>query len=264
VNVAGKNVLLTGATGGIGAAIAKSMAAKGAQLVLSGRRVEVLEPLAAETGARVVQADLAVHAELEALLEQAGEVDALIANAALPGSGRLEMLSVEEIDRALDVNLRAPVLLTRALAPGMATRGGGHIVFISSLAGKSASPGASIYNATKFALRGFSLSMRAELRPSGVGVSAIFPGFISDAGMFADTGIKLPPGIGTRTPDHVAAAVLRAITRNRAEIDVAPPSLRVGAAIAGLAPELAARVSRVTGGDKLALEFEDAQLDKRG
>ncbi len=126
----------------------------------------------------------------------ARDVDVLVANAAVPGSGRLATYSVEEVDRALDVNLRAPIVLARALTPGMVGRGRGHVVFISSIAGKTATRGSSLYNATKYGLRGFSLALRSELRSDGVGVSAIFPGFVRGAGMFAETAIKLPFGVG--------------------------------------------------------------------
>src|SRR5207302_9682435 len=130
--------------------------------------------------------------------------------------------TVDQVDRALDVNLRAPIILARALSPAMIASGHGHMVFISSLAGKAATAGAALYNATKFGLRGFASALRADLRPSGVGVSAVFPGFISDAGMFADSGAELPRGIGTRSPQEVARAVVTAIERDRAEADVAP------------------------------------------
>ena len=134
---------------------------------------------------------------------------------------------------------------------------------MSSLAGKAATPGASIYNASKHGLRGFSASLRADLRTSGIGVSAIFPGFIRDAGFYADAGVELPRGVGTRSPQDVAGAVVRAIERNRAEIDVAPLALRAGTLLAGIAPELAASVARRLGSHDIALAFESAQRDKR-
>ncbi len=140
----------------------------------------------------------------------------LIANAALPASGRIEDFSVEQIDRALAVNLRAPIILARALAPQMSARGGGHIALISSLSGKSAQAGSSLYSATKFGLRGFGLGLREDWRDRGVGVSVVFPGFIRDAGMLHESGAKLPPGVGTRTPREVADATLRAVERNKA------------------------------------------------
>ena len=134
---------------------------------------------------------------------------------------------------------------------------------MSSLAGKTATAGSSLYNATKFGLRGFAGAMRAELHGTGVGVSAIFPGFIRDAGMFADADVKLPFGVGTKTPEQVAEATLRAIERNRGEIDVAPVGLKVGTLLGGVAPETAARVTRRSGGDEIAMQFETGQLDKR-
>jgi short-subunit dehydrogenase len=145
----------------------------------------------------------------------------------------------------------------------MVRRRRGHIVYISSLQGKAAAPRSSLYSATKFGLRGFALSLREDLWPYGVGVSVVLPGFIRDAGMFADSGAKLPPGIGTRTPDQVATAVIRAIERNRAEISVAPLGLRVGSALAGLAPQIAAEVSRRMGSDRIAAAVSDTQVEKR-
>jgi short-subunit dehydrogenase len=263
VNLAGRTVLLTGATGGLGHAVARRLRAAGAELVLTGRRTDVLEPLATETGARSLAVDLADAAAVQRLASECADVDVLVSNAGLPASGQLTSFSVEEIDRALAVNLRAPMVLARQLAEGMVARRSGHLVFMSSLAGKLGTPRSSVYSATKFALRGFAQSLREDLRPSGVGVSAIFPGFVRDAGMFHDTGTKLPPGVGTVTPEAVAEAVVRAIERNRGEIDVAPVGLRAGTKAAGLAPELAATVSRKLGGQKIAEQHVSAQTTKR-
>jgi short-subunit dehydrogenase len=263
VQISGSTILLTGATGGIGQAIARALHERGGKLILTGRRTEVLEPLAAELGARTLAVDLADPVEIDRLVRDAGEVDILVANAALPASGRLETFTMNEIDRALDVNLRAPIALAHALAPAMIARGNGHLLFMSSLSGKSATPGTAIYNATKFGLRGFATALRADLRPSGVGVSAIFPGFIRDAGMFAEAGVELPAGVGTASPEDVARATVLAIERNRAEIDVAPLPLRVGAAFSGLAPELSARVARKLGSDEISRAMHAGQREKR-
>ena len=257
------NVLVTGATGGIGQAIARAFASRGATLVLTGRRADVLAPLAEETGGRAFACDLASRPELERLIVDAGDVDVLVANAALPASGSLLGYDQDGIDRALEVNLRSPIALTRALAPGMVDRGRGHLVFISSLQGKAATPNSSLYVATKFGLRGFALALREDLRDVGVGVSVVMPGFIRDAGMFADSGARLPFGVGTRTPEQVADAVISAIERDRAEVDVAPPAMRVGAALAGIAPELSAAVTRRLGSHEIAAAVADTQVDKR-
>jgi uncharacterized protein len=263
MQISGSTVLLTGATGGIGQATARALKQRGAELILTGRRTDVLEPLAAELSARTLAVDLSIPAEVDRLLSEAGQVDILVANAALPASGRLDSFSMEEIDRALDVNLRAPIALAHALVPAMVARGSGHLLFVSSLAGKTATAGSSLYNASKYGLRGFAAALRPELHNSGVGVSAVFPGFIRDAGMFADSGAKLPPGVGTRSPEDVAKAVVSAIERNRGEVDVAPMALRVGAIFGGVAPETAAAFTRRMGGEKIAEQISAGQGDKR-
>ncbi|MGC2372563.1 MAG: SDR family NAD(P)-dependent oxidoreductase [Solirubrobacteraceae bacterium] len=263
MEISGSTVLLTGATGGLGHAIARALSAKGARLILTGRRMDVLEPLASELDARALAVDLSDASEVDRLLSEAGELDILVANAALPASGPLDSFTVEQIDRAIDVNLRAPIAMTHALAPEMVRRGRGHLLLMSSLSGKAATAGTSIYNATKFGLRGFAGAMRAELHGTGVGVSAVFPGFIREAGMFAEAGVELPRGVGTRSPQDVAKAVVHAIEQNRGEVDVAPISLRVGSTFAGLAPELSAAITRKSGGDKLAAVVADSQHSKR-
>jgi uncharacterized protein len=264
MNLGGRTALVTGASGGLGQAIARALVRRGADVVLTARRVEVLEALAAETRGRVVAADLSDRESLLRLVEEAGPVDVLVANAGNPGSGRIESFSLDEIDRAIDVNLRAPMILARLMCEGMAERGGGHIVFISSLSGKAGTVRTSIYAATKFGLRGFAQGLREDLRPRGVGVSTIFPGFIRDAGMFHESGAKLPGYVGTKKPEDVADAVVSAIERNRAEVDVAPLGLRVGTTVASLVPELAANVQRRLGADDLASTMETGQRDKRG
>jgi uncharacterized protein len=263
MEISGATVLLTGATGGLGQAIARALSAKGAQLILTGRRIDVLEPLASELGARALAVDLSEASEVDRLLSEAGELDILVANAALPASGKLDSFTFEEIDRALDVNLRAPIALAHALAPEMVKRGRGHLLFMSSLSGKAATAGSSIYNATKFGLRGFAAAMRAELHGTGVGVSAVFPGFIREAGMFAEARVQLPTGVGTRSPEDVAKAVVQAIERNRGEVDVAPISLRLGSALSGLAPEVAATITRKAGSEKIVADVADGQRVKR-
>ena len=261
----GARALLTGASGGIGNAIARALNARGAKVKLSARRADVLERLREELGAvaEVLPADLADRASVSELIERSGEVDLLVANAGLPGTGALDSFSPEEIDRALDVNLRAPVQLARALVPGMVERGRGHVVLISSVSGKVASPNSSVYSATKFGLRAFGQGLRQDLHGSGVGVTTVFPGFISDAGMWADSGMKTPTGVRTRSPEQVAAAVVKGVERNKAELDVAPLTLRVGALIAAVAPGLSARTQRLAGGADISAELARRQAEKR-
>lgn len=255
----GAKVLVTGATGGIGRALAVELAARGGEVVLTGRRMDVLEPLAEKLGGRAVPADLADRDAVEELLNTAGEIDVLVANAALPATGLLADYSISEIDHALQVNLRAPIVMAKLAGERMASRGRGHLVFISSLAGKTASGQMSLYNATKFGMRGFALALREDMRPRNVGVSTVFPGFIRDAGMFADSGAILPRGVGTRSPQDVARATTRAIKHNIAEVDVAPLGLRLAALIGGATPNLAAAIQRRIGGDKVTGQLAEGQ-----
>jgi len=244
VDVNRKRVLLTGATGGLGRAIAERLTDRGATMVLSSRKADELTDLAASLpgeGHKVVVADLALEGSAERLVSEAGQIDILVANAGLPGTGALESFSQAEISRAVRVNLEAPMRMARSLVPGMVERGEGHVVFLGSLAGKAPTPHSSIYNATKFGLRGFALGLRSDLRGTGVGVSIVSPGFVRDAGMFADSGAKPPPGLGTTKPGKVAAAILRAIRRDKHEIVVAPLPDRALTHIGLMAPGLAVR-----------------------
>lgn len=257
-----KHVLVTGASGGIGTALVLGIAERGATVTLSGTRQDALDDLAKRVNGSAIVADLSKPEAPEQLLADAGPIDVLIANAALPASGLIEDFSIEQIDRALDINLRAPIVMAKLAAAQMAARGFGHLVFISSLSGKTASGRTALYSATKFGIRGFALSLREDLRPHGVGVSAIFPGPIRDAGMIADAKVKVPK-IATRSTQNVATATIRAIERNIAEIDVAPFALRFSALLGGAAPTLSAAINRRTGSDGLMAEISEAQRDKR-
>jgi short-subunit dehydrogenase len=260
----GRTVLLTGATGGLGQAMARELASRGSKLIVTGRRADVLEPLADEIDGRAISCDLGDADDVERLLEATvAEVDILVSNAGLPASGHISTFSDAEIDRAIAVNLRAPMVMAARLAEPMVARGSGHLLFVSSLSGRAASGGASVYAATKFGLRGFAHGLREDLRDSGVGVSVVLPGFIRESGMFHDAQTKLPPFVGTRTPEDVAEAVAHAIERDRAEIGVAPLGLRAGAAFGGLLPEVSARVQRRLGAGRIADDMAEGQRDKR-
>jgi short-subunit dehydrogenase len=265
MELAGRTALLTGATGGLGRAIAQALAGRGATLVLSGRKAEALEALAAElpgTGHRVAPSDLAEPGAAEKLAAEAGDVDILVANAGLPGTGRLPDFTTERLTGTLRVNLEAPMLLARALEPAMLERGAGHMVFIASLSGKSATPFSSVYNATKFGLRGFALGLRADLDPIGIGVSIVSPGTIREAGMYADSGADPIPGLGTGSPQQVADAVVRAIEHNKVEVSVAPIQQRLLAHFALASPGIAVKVASGEAGQKAAANVASGQADK--
>jgi uncharacterized protein len=256
-------VLVTGASGGLGQAIARTLHQHDASVILTGRRVEPMQEIAKQTGARVLPCDLLDRVQVERLLDEAGPIDVLVANAGLPASGSILDFSPEEIDRAIDVNLRAPAVMARLLAPGMIERKRGQLIFISSMSGLIASASTPLYSATKFGLRGLSLGLRADLGPHGIGVTTVFPGFIRDAGMFAEAKVKLPRFVGTRSPDDVAEAVIDAILRNPAEIMVASPEQRLSAFVAAVAPGLVAALEKAFVNEAMVKSVVDNQRAKR-
>ncbi len=246
----GRRALVTGATGGIGQAIACELAARGCDLMVTGRREPELAELVAELGpaARGLTADLRRPDEVRGLIEQAGDVDILVANAGVGIPEDLGMLTDDEIEQAVRINLLAPAALARAAVVRMKQRGQGHIVFMSSGAGLIATPGnGAMYTATKWGLRGLGLALRQELHGTGVGVSTIFPGPIRDAGMLAEAGVSLPRGFGTSSPEDVARAVAEAIERDRPETTVASAGVRLLVGIGAVAPVLIGELSRIAG-----------------
>ena len=249
-------MLLTGASGGLGKAIAEALAARGAEMVVTGRNVEALKSLPGEA----LKADLADRADVESLIERAGRVDILVHNAGLPASGRIDGFTPQEIDRALDVNLRSGMQLTRALLPAMLERRAGHLVYMSSMAGKI--PVTPLYSATKYGLRGFAGALRDDLHRTGVGVSVVFPGPIADAGMQADSGVKTA-NFPKRYASDVADAVVKGIEREKFELTVADPVQRFGEYTAALAPAFASRMRRLVGLRKMVDATAEGQKQKR-
>jgi short-subunit dehydrogenase len=192
-------------------------------------------------------------------MDRAGPVDVLVANAGLGVPQDLAMLSDDEIEEAVRINLLAPATLARAAVTPMKRRGQGHIVFMSSGAGLIATPGnGTVYTATKWGLRGLGLALRQELHGTGVGVSTIFPGPIRDAGMLADTGVALPRGFGTSSPEDVARAVAEAIARDKAETTVASAGVRLLAGVGAVAPLLIGDLARLVGAGRV----RDAMLGR--
>ena len=247
--LAGKNAIVTGASRGVGVYIARALAEQGVNLVLSARSLEPLAQLASELsrgGVRVVpvQGDIALAADRERLLQQAqaelGSIDILVNNAALEINAAFSALAPEEIAATVELDLLAPMLLTRGLLPGMLDRRHGHVVNIASLAGKSATPYNVAYSAAKAGLVLFTHSLYSELAGTGVRASVIVPGFITQTGMYAakerDHGADVTPLVGTSKPEHVAAAVMRALRTGRLEIIVAPGPMRLAQAFNQLFP----------------------------
>jgi len=167
VRLPGARVVVTGGSRGIGAALATELAARGARVALVARSAEPLEKLAAELGGESFPADLADASAIEPLvrsIEADGPIDVLVNNAGVDLTGELVTLPADAITRLVAVNLCAPILLCRAVIPGMRDRGRGHIVNVSSLAGTNALPGVAPYSASKAGLSHFTAGLRAELK----------------------------------------------------------------------------------------------------
>jgi short-subunit dehydrogenase len=262
----GARALITGASGGLGSAIARELAEHGARLVLSGRSHERLEAALAALpngGHELISVDLARREGAEQLVAAAGEVDVFVSSAGLPASGWLQEYHAEQLARALRVNLEAPMQIARLLTPRLLERRRGHLVFVSSLAGKVPSPGLSIYCATKFGLRGFALALATELTASGVGVTVVCPGFVRDVGMFADSGAEVPPGVGSSSARDVAREVRRAIVRRKQEVVVAPRRHRAISHAALIAPRLWRPALSGEAAVRTARQIAAGQVDKR-
>jgi 3-oxoacyl-[acyl-carrier protein] reductase len=186
--LAAKVALVTGASRGIGLAVAKSLAAMGAKIALCARDRERLDAAAADLeqgGASVVAvpADVSRTAEIGRLVERTeqflGPIEVLVNNAGVGVFGPIQEASEANWDAVLDTNLKSVFLLSRAVAPGMISRRGGHIVNIASLAGKNAFAGGGIYCASKWGLLGLTECMAEDLRPFGIRVSAVCPGSVA-------------------------------------------------------------------------------------
>ena len=183
----GKTALVTGATGGIGGAIARALHAQGAHVVLSGTREAVLQELAGELGERtsVAAANLSDTASVDGLVGKAeaaaGQVDILVANAGITRDGLLLRMKDDDWETVLKVNLEAYFRLSRAALRGMMKRRFGRIIGITSVVGVTGNPGQTNYAASKAGMIGFSKSLAQEVASRGVTVNCVAPGFIGSA-----------------------------------------------------------------------------------
>jgi 3-oxoacyl-[acyl-carrier protein] reductase len=186
-DLTGKSALVTGASGGIGAAIARALHAQGAAVALSGTKVEALESLAAELGERafVTPANLSDTAATEALVKTAeaalGQVDILVNNAGLTRDGLAMRMKDEDWQLVLEVNLTAGFRLSRAVLRGMMKRRWGRIIGITSIVGVTGNPGQANYAASKAGMIGMSKALAAEVASRNITVNCVAPGFIATA-----------------------------------------------------------------------------------
>jgi short-subunit dehydrogenase len=233
-----KTALVTGASSGIGAATARALAADGYAVALVARRRDRLDALAAELerGGRPAlscPADVTDAAAVRALVERVvqtwGRVDVLVNNAGRGMAATVEATTEADLRALLELNLVAVLTMTRAVLPGMLARRAGHIVNVGSVAGRRGMPLRSAYAATKFALTGFTESLRQEVRRRGVHVTLVQP--IYTATEFDAVEIRRAEPLRTRpvqSPETVARAVVRALRRPRAEIYPFPPARILG------------------------------------
>jgi len=213
----GKVVVITGASAGIGAAAARRFAAEGARVVLAARGARELETIAREIGtehALAVPTDVTDPTAATALLDRAvatfGGVDVLVNNAGYNRRGPVEHAPAEELARIVDVNLRAPIVLTRLAIPHLRRAGGGAIVNVASIAGRIPLPEEATYSATKFGLRAFTFALADELEGSGITVSAVSPGPVETGFILRE--VEEVPAVVFSQPmssaDEIAALIL--------------------------------------------------------
>ena len=253
----GCTAVVTGASAGIGLAVARRLAQSGANLVIAARHREKLEEAAGSlraAGVRVlaVPTDVGRREDLEKLVEAAlremGTIDVLVNNAGIEAFCHFADLPLERIEETLRVNLASALLLTRLVVPHMLQARRGHVVNMSSTAGKHGPPFGAVYATTKAGLIAFTQAFRAEYRGRGISASVICPGFADDGGIYdrmkADSGRQSPALVGSTSADRVARAVVRAIEKDRPEIIVNWPPLRPVMVFAEMFPTLGASVIR--------------------
>jgi short-subunit dehydrogenase len=261
--LSGRTALVTGATGGIGRHIARRLAGEGMNAIVSGRREDVLAEVVAELGelgvrAEAVPADLGDLGQVDPLIERAeaalGPIDLLVNNAGIETTAAFTAYSREELTTMVAVNLTAPMLLTHRVVPGMLERGRGHVVFISSLAGKVGPAYSEPYAATKAGLIGLNQSLRAEYRHAPVGFSVVCPGFTAGDGMYqrmTEEGVSSNRILGETTVEKVADAVVEAIRHDRGEIIESGSPIRPLLALSQVAPGIVERLTERTGATEL-------------
>jgi short-subunit dehydrogenase len=253
----GRNALVTGAGGGLGAYIARALAGEGVNLAVTDLPGSSVDGLSAELRTRGVQvehapADLTDRDERRRLASWAadalGPIDILVNNAGVEFGGPFLDTSPEQLELTVAVNLLAVMDLTRLLLPGMLDRRRGHVVSMASLAGKIPPPQLASYGATKHGVVGFTGALRAELADEPVGFSAICPGFVGRVGMFGRLEPYVEGGsvpMGTIPPERVGDAVVRAIREDVGEIVLNRRPVKPLILLNAIAPGAASRLARL-------------------
>ncbi len=264
-----RTAIVTGASHGIGSYIARALAARPMNLLLVARSEPELERLAAElrtrdTAVAFAAVDLgrrdAAQQIAEAAAAELGRVDVLVNNAATEPQTRFHVLTPAEIEQVLQVDLISPVLLARLLLPGMLERGYGRIVNISSLAGHTSFPYTQAYAAAKDGLTAFSRVLSSDYRGTGVSATSLILGPVKHVGVsartLAETGLTASTAFSV-TPEKVAAATLRAISKPRTEIVVSVGPGRILKALMDYFPGLGSALNRLSGATSLMTSVAD-------
>ena len=255
MEIKNKNILITGASRGIGRYIAHAIAMHGGNVALLAlhsdlRLLQSLEKklMRFNVTAKVFTADLSDSQEINNVMQKIssefGKIDIFVSNAAIESIGIFEHQTEQVLVKTISVNLLAPMLITKKLLPQMLSKKSGHIVVVSSFAGKLGSPYQSVYSATKAGLNKWILGMKREFKGSGVSFSAISPNYVSTAGMYADVlqkaddVLKTPKIAGEVTPQKVANAVVYAILKNKTDKIVGSPLLTIVSVLNEIAPDL--------------------------
>ncbi|MEE2679965.1 MAG: SDR family NAD(P)-dependent oxidoreductase [Myxococcota bacterium] len=253
----GLAALVTGASSGIGRELALRLAREGARVALVARRESELESVAAEVRAAgsealVLPCDVGDRASAEAAARRAeerfGGIDLLVNNAGYGGHRRFLDWDVDDMERMLRVNYLGAVYFTKILAPAMAARGRGWLVFVASVAGRIATPEESAYAASKFALVGLASALDVELEEAGVHVLTVCPGVIRTPFFDAETLERMPPVArrGMVEVDGLVDAMLQALARGRRRLTY-PRGIAAGYVVQALAPEfMRKQVKRTT------------------
>ena len=240
-----KNVLVTGATSGVGLQVAKDLHSKGYSVYATGRSKEALLGLA-ELGIYTIEADLLFENSLDQVINQCPALDIVVFSAGVGTFALAHDTTDEQIEQMMRVNVTAPMKLTRRILPRMIERKSGHLIYIASQAGKIATPKASVYAATKHAILGYANATRMEVQPHGIHVTTINPGPIDTP--FLD----LADSTGTYktslkkfllSVDEVSNAVVRVINRPVREVNL-PWYMGISSKVYGLAPGMIERVGR--------------------
>ena len=246
----GRVAVVSGASAGIGEAVARELTKRGWRCVLLARRQERLEPLAAELGGEWEVCNVRDRAEVEEVaarvLERHPEIGLLVNNAGVPGRGTFVSTEPETIERVIETNYLGGVWCSRAFLPGLrAAAPDAHIVNVVSVAGTIAFAPAGPYAAAKHAQLAFSRSLTATLRREGIFVHALIPGFVETEGFRPRTTLKNP--LMRRfviEPDAVAKAIVDAVEKNRGEVTIPWFPYRLATIAQVLMPGLVGRVSR--------------------